>query len=367
MVGGGIVGLWIARLATQQGMRVVLLEKNHIGAGASGGFLGALMPHMPDQWNPKKQFQFEALVSLEKEIADIEKETGTSCGYRRCGRLMPLAKPHHADLAAARRDAAVQNWSSDHSKYSWTLRQDSPIGEWPSEALMPHGVVHDTLAARVSPRRYLKALFTTLEPSATILQNEGLDTLGDQAGIYRTSRGRQIAAERIVLAAGYQTFELLESMLGAYPHSTGRPVKGQAALLKADVDAESPLVFHDGIYVVPHDDGLVAVGSTSENSFQNGFETDENLDVVIERAEKLCPALKDAQVIERWANLRPKAKRRDPMIGTLPDREDCVVATGGFKITFGIAHKMARCALEIALDGRCGTLPKSFQLQHHLT
>jgi glycine oxidase len=46
----------------------------------------------------------------------------------------------------------------------------------------------------------------------------------------------------------------------------GGPVKGQAALLDADAPADLPLVYHDGVYVIAHDDGHVAVGSTSENA-----------------------------------------------------------------------------------------------------
>ena len=96
IVGGGIMGLWAAVMADRAGLKTVLVERDRIGAGASGGVLGALMPYMPDRWDVKKQFQFDALVTLEQEIAGLEAQTGMSAGYRRSGRLMPLPQPHPA-------------------------------------------------------------------------------------------------------------------------------------------------------------------------------------------------------------------------------------------------------------------------------
>ena len=90
VIGGGIVGLWTAYEAARQGRSATLIEKRTIGAGASGGLLGALMPHQPTGWNAKKEFQLDGLLTLETEIAALEEMTGVTTGYRRCGRLMPI-------------------------------------------------------------------------------------------------------------------------------------------------------------------------------------------------------------------------------------------------------------------------------------
>ena len=47
IIGAGVVGLWCALRAKQRGLSVVVVEKGRIGQGASGGILGALMPHRP--------------------------------------------------------------------------------------------------------------------------------------------------------------------------------------------------------------------------------------------------------------------------------------------------------------------------------
>ncbi|MEQ8940117.1 MAG: FAD-dependent oxidoreductase, partial [Roseitalea porphyridii] len=106
VIGGGIVGLWCALAAARRGARVALIEKRTIGAGASGGMLGALMPHQPVGWNEKKRFQLDGLLSLPGRIAELETATGHSCGYRRVGRLMPIAHPEKRRQSAQWADGA---------------------------------------------------------------------------------------------------------------------------------------------------------------------------------------------------------------------------------------------------------------------
>ncbi|NJM84685.1 MAG: FAD-binding oxidoreductase, partial [Tabrizicola sp.] len=60
--GGGIFGLSIAWACLGRGARVRLIETVAIGAGSSGGLVGALAPHVPESWNEKKQFQLESLL-----------------------------------------------------------------------------------------------------------------------------------------------------------------------------------------------------------------------------------------------------------------------------------------------------------------
>ena len=366
VAGGGIVGLWIARLSSRQGASVILLDAGRPGQGASGGLLGALMPHMPERWNVKKQFQFEALVSLEQRIGELQDETGVDCGYRRCGRLLPLAVERQAELAGVRAAEADRRWAgeaADH--FSWRLVESGPEEDWPALNTMPFGLVHETLAARVNPRRYLAALQASLADTVPVIGGDGLRS-PIRNGSAETEAGRQIRCGCVVLAAGHACFDLLGRWTGSAPSDYGTPVKGQAALLRADVDPNLPLVYRDGIYVVPHEGGFAAVGSTTEKRFGAGSQTDALLDGVVAGAAALCPALAGAAVIERWAGLRPKALRPDPMIGAVPGLRDVFVATGGYKITFGIAHEMARCVLDLAVHGRDDGLPDTFRPEHHL-
>jgi glycine oxidase len=146
----------------------------------------------------------------------------------------------------------------------------------------------------------------------------------------------------------------------------GQGVKGQAALFRADIDPAWPVAFLDGIYIVPHEDGRVAVGSTSENQYADPFSTDSHLDHVIEKARALVPALQSAEVIERWAGIRPKAIERDPVVGPVPGHLNVIALTGGFKISFGMAHRLAERAVDHALGRSFEDLPENFTLEGQL-
>jgi glycine oxidase len=367
VVGGGVMGLWTALFAARDGFSVRLVEKRTIGAGASGGVLGALMPHLPDRWNSKKAFQFDALVSLEAEIATLEAETGLSVGYRRSGRLIPLAKPHNRDLALGQAQDALAVWTAPGRSFAFEVLGAAPLTGWPAEEAMAHGLVHDHLAARLAPRRLLDALRVALDrhPNVAITEGVGLEAVDPVAGLARLDDGSDVAFGTCVLAAGVETFSLLAAFNSPLTRPTGTGVKGQAALLKAAIDPPLPVIFADGLYIVPHEDGLVAVGSTSENSFAEPTTTDDLLDALIDKARRMAPVLVDAPVVERWAGVRPKAIGREPMVGRHPDHANVSLMTGGFKISFGIAHKLAREVLNEIKGGSLG-VPPSFTVQAHL-
>lgn len=366
VVGAGIMGLWAALKAARRGLTVTLIDAGQIGLGTSGGLLGALMAHMPDNWNPKKQFQFDALVSLETEIAALEAETGLSAGYRRCGRLIPLYKDHAHAAALRHQSQASTHWQSGDRHFAWNVVAQAPVSGYPVAEAGSHGFVLDTLAGRVAPRRLIAALAARLHSleSVTIRTHCRLESLDPQAGHAVVDNGERIAFGHAIVAAGCGAFPLLDPFSGAQ-QSLGKGVKGQAALLQAEIDPTLPLIFSNGLYVVPHEGGHVAIGSTSEAVFDAPLSTDDRLDALIADARALVPALGRAAVVERWAGLRPKPAGRDPMVGRHPDHPRLVALAGGFKVSFGIAHRLADAALADIL-GEPMDLPDSFRFARHL-
>lgn len=367
IVGGGIMGLWAAVIAGRAGIETRLLERKNTGAGASGGLLGALMPHMPDRWNAKKQFQFDALVSLESEITRLEAETGRSAGYRRSGRLMPLSKPHLRDIALGHEADAARHWIAGDRRFQWHVK-DTEAGNWPAAQAAPFGVVHDTLAARVAPRSLLTALRVALAAYPNVRIEEGAEvaSIDPETGRLMLADGRPLSFGHCVLTAGVESFAFIDRLSGPARASSGGAVKGQAALLRAKVDPAAPIIFTDGCYIVAHENGHVAVGSTSENRFQSPFTTDEQLQALIDRAAALAPALAGAPVIERWAGLRPKAAGREPMVGRHPDHGRLSVLAGGFKVSFGIAHVLAQYVIDEIFGCPSIELPESFRCATHI-
>lgn len=369
VIGGGVMGLWAALKAGRAGLSVLLAGADRLGSGASHGHLGALMAHMPDRWNAKKQFQFDALLSLEDEVRALEAETGLSTGYRRAGRLIPLPKPHLRAIALRHEAEAVKNWRApDGRQFKWQVC-DAPVAPgWPDASGIEGGFVLDTFAARANPRRFTEALAAALAtlPNVQVAERMRVDAIDAGSGRATLLSGDSIAFGHAVIAAGYQSFPMIERLLPPRDKPLGMPVKGQSALMKAEIDPALPLIFLDGLYVIPHEDGSVAIGSTSENSFSDPFSTDAQLDHLIARARALVPALAVAPVLECWAGLRPKAMERDPMVGPLPGAERVIALTGGFKVSFGIAHRLAEAALQPLLQRSSVAMPDTFRVEHHL-
>ncbi|KEY56064.1 NAD(P)/FAD-dependent oxidoreductase [Agrobacterium fabrum] len=369
IVGGGIMGLWAAVKAERLGIGTLLVEAGRLGGGASGGLLGALMPHMPDRWSDKKQFQFDALVALEAEIAGLEAETGLSGGYRRCGRIIPLPKPHLRGIAERHERDAAENWRSGERRFQWHVGERPSVAGWVDDAAGEAGFVFDTLAARVSPRALIALLSAFLRKARHVQVAEGcrVVSLDADAGRAALSSGEEISFGHVVVANGHESFPLIRDALGLEAGvALGQAVKGQAALLDASADPAMPVVFLNGLYIVPHEDGTVAIGSTSEDCFSEPFSTDEKLEKLLVDACTVVPSLAGAPVLERWAGLRPKAVGRDPMVGAMAGTAKLVALSGGFKVSFGLAHFLADAALE-TVCGHTPVIPSGFRLQEHVS
>ena len=368
IVGGGIMGLWAAVHAERQGIETLLVDGGLLGSGASGGVLGALMPYMPDRWDNKKQFQLASLVVLEGDIAELELETGLSAGYRRSGRFIPLPKPHLRKIAEGHSRDADANWREGDRQFHWNVIDDPGEG-WIDPASGESGFVHDTLAARVAPRGLIAVLSAFLQRArhVRILEGVAVENLDPVLGLAHTTAG-EIRFGHCILSAGHAAFPLLGQLTADLQRPLGQAVKGQAALLKVDVDPNLPVIFRDGLYIVPHEGGHVAVGSTSENQFDDPLSTDALLDTLLASVRAMVPLLAQAELVERWAGLRPKAIDRDPMVGPHPDHPSLIALTGGFKITFGLAHRLAAIAIgEISgAPAFASEMPESFTLVNHI-
>lgn len=332
MIGAGVFGLWVALEGVRAGLRVTIADRERPGAGASGGVVGALIPHIPVRWRPLKQAQLDGLLCLEAETERLTVETGRPTGYRRCGRVSPLADAAARERALEHRQAAADIWAGA-ARLDVLDRLPPAIEGLVAPELFPAGAVADSLTARITPSLYLDALVAALASRAEILSGWEAREIDAATGRVRFPGG-DITARHTVVAAGWRSFPLA-------PVCQGKGVKGQAAVLSATLPADMPVLQMPDLYVVAHGRGQVAVGSTSENAWQHEA-PDAGLDAVIARARAVCPALREAPVAARWAGVRPKAPRGDPMVGPVPGSERLWIATGGFKIGFALAHVLAK-------------------------
>jgi glycine/D-amino acid oxidase-like deaminating enzyme len=336
--GAGIFGLSVAWACARRGARVRVIETVGIGAGSSGGVVGALSPHVPEAWNPKKAFQLESLLMAPGWWAAVEAASGVASGYGRVGRLQPLADDRAVEAARRRGIEAEGLWQG---QAVWRV---VPVTGATWEPVSPSGwLVEDTLSARISPRMALEALVAALRAG-------GADVVVGEAE----------EAGAVVHATGVSG---LAELSVAVDKRVGSGVKGQALSLRFEA-RDAAQMFVDGLHIVPHADGTVAVGSTSETSWTEDG-PDGQLDGLLERAVAAVPALRGAEVVARWAGVRPRAASRAPMLGAWPGRDGHFIANGGFKIGFGMAPKVAEVMADLVLEGR-DAIPDGFRVEASL-
>ena len=333
------MGLSIAWACTLRGVKVCLIDPNGPAFGSSGSIVGALSPHVPERWEPKKQFQLESLLMAQDFWDRVTEHGGLRTGYMRTGRLQPIATENVLKLSQTRSEAAKTLWQG-HAQ--WSVIPSDPANPW--EPRSPTSMlIYDNLSAHMHPRMACAALVAAL-------QSKGVEVVTDAPDVGKT-----------IWATGAQG---LADLSEEYQHEVGAGEKGQAALLKFDMP-NAPQLYADYLHVIPHENGTVGVGSTSERYFDNPKSTDRQLEDIIDRIRIALPVLADAPVIERWAGLRPRSRTRAPMLGALPDRPDHFVANGGFKIAFGLAPKIAEVMVDLVLEDR-NNIPNIFDIHASL-
>ena len=326
VMGAGAFGLSVAYACARRGAKVRVIDPNGVASGASGGLVGALAPHVPENWNDKKAFQLDSLLMAEGFWAEVAERSGMETGYGRSGRLQPLADERAVGLARQRAETAKTLWQG---RAVWEVISNAPDAWAPPS---PTGLwVRDTLSALLHPRKATAAL-------AAAVQSLGGEILSDAA-----------QEGRVVWATGWQ----------GLAEVGGAGVKGQAALLAYDA-RHAPQIFADSLHIIPHLDGTAAIGSTSERDFEQADTTDNQLDEIIARARAVMPLLHEAKVIARWAGVRPRAKSRAPILGPHPARTGEYIANGGFKIGFGMAPKVGDVMADLLLNG-ADTIPAGFK------
>lgn len=350
IVGAGVTGLAAALACRRAGLSVRVLERQAPGAGASGGLVGALAPFQPDPWSAKKAFQVSALAGAEAYWAEVAAASGVDPGYGRVGRLQPLEDAAARARAVAQGAAAARHWPK---AFRWEVLDAAP--EAAGWAAGPHGAVWDGLSARLHPRRAVAALAAALVSAGGLL-SPGVAVRAVGPGGAGTDAG-PVAAGLVVVAAGNGSDALLAPLVSGPPR---RGVKGQAARL-AGAPGRS-LLAAPGLYVVPHGDGTTAVGSTREPDWTDGAATDAGLDALLASAARLAPALAGAAVLARWAGVRPRAPRPEPMLGWVGP--GVLVATGSLGIGIGLAPALGAAVARLA-QGQDPGLPPGFSPAAH--
>jgi glycine oxidase len=306
ILGGGLMGLAIAHQLARRGQAVVLLSRRRSEAA---GFVaaGMLAPHAEGLSGALLQLGQASLARIPTWVAQIEADSGLTCGLRSCGIVVPF-------LSAEERDR--------HPTAAWgkTLDRDGLEREVPGIGSAWQAGLLFAQDGQIDNRRQLMRALERACVRLGVQFQEGSqvqEIVKDSAGALQavrllTAEGQDLtlACRQAVLACGAWSAQLL-------PELPVFPVKGQMLSLQAPKGALERVLFGPGTYLVPREDGLLVVGATSEP--QAGF--DEGLTPTGQRTlqqgiDALLPAANGWPPMERWWGFRPCTPDEGPLLGT---------------------------------------------------
>jgi len=286
IVGGGIIGLAIALELAQAGMAVTLVERGELGRGATWASAGMLAPEAEELTGQLLQLGLQSRQMYPHWIAQIMRLTGLSCGYWCCGILKPTADP-----------------TQPHCLTGQELQQkQSGLGFAQAVWLPEDGQVDNRLLTMALISAVRSQGVKVLTGTAVYK----VATLGDRVLYLETSAGRLTAAH-YVLATGAWTQELLPLPI--------TPKKGQMLAVFDPERSLQRVIFGDGIYLVPRQDGRIVIGATVEDVGWQGQCTAQGINHLLSGAIALYPAIAEMPVIETWWGFRPYAPNEQLLVG----------------------------------------------------
>ena len=317
VVGAGAVGLSCAWRAAQAGLSVLVVERDHAGAGASGVAAGMLAPVTEADFGEREllALNVEGRALWGAFAAELEERSGLPAGYSDSGCVV---------VAADRDDAAELRRLHEYQR---TLGLEA---EWltPSAArelepgLSPRigGAISTPDDGHVEPRAVVAALATALAAEGGELaeHTEVTELAGDADRVtgVRTAGGHAVDAGHVLVACGAWSGQ---GPFAAEPGAPAvRPVKGQLLELRAtggQVPLASRLVRTPRCYIVARADGRVVIGATTED---RGFDTTVTADGVfrlLEAAMEVLPDVAELELVDARAGLRPGTPDGRPVIG----------------------------------------------------
>ena len=318
VVGGGVIGLSLARELSSRGANVIVIERGHTGEEASSAAAGLLSPQS-DAASPSPFFD---LARKSRDLypdwsVTLSEETGAGVGWRRTGVLRcgpPEAlRPFRWQFAAG---LPIENMEPSEVAHRTAGRaaRDLPGLFFPEDA-----VVDSRLLVR-GLRRSLDQRGVEVVEGVAVTR---FRVEGDECRGVDTTAG-PVAAGRTVDAAG--AWANLDPGL-PFPIPV-EPVSGQIVEL-TDEGPFPTVLASDEVYLVPRGRSIL-VGATVEHTGFRKQLTAEGVAGLLSAAMALAPSLAKARVTCAWAGLRPGTPDGLPILGESPIR-GLFLAAGHFR------------------------------------
>lgn len=327
IVGGGVIGCAIAYHLAKNGARVVVVERDTVGAHASSAAAGMLGAQVETTHpGPFVSLCLESRARFPRLAEALYALTGIDIELNRAG-LLRLAQNDEEQQALLAR-AEWQRALGEPAEWldGFALREREPaVSDAVVGALAIPGD-HQVNAAKLT-RAFAEA---AVRLGARIIEHCAVERfLRDGTRVVGVeTEGETYRAEWTVLAAGAWSGVLGRRLGLRLPVG---PVKGESLSVVLQAVPFRKTLFAHGCYLVPKQGGRVVIGATEARA---GFDRRVTLAAVTQlaaAAKTLVPALAEATFERAWASVRPHSADGLPFLGTVAGHPGLVVATGHFR------------------------------------
>ena len=350
IIGGGVIGLSIARELNRRGVRgITVVEQGRCGeqsSWAAAGMLGAQAE--TDEPGDMLAFLAESRSKYPELAASLFGDTAIDIELDQKGTLYLAFDDDDVRQISARVQWQQKAGLNVQTMTAAEVRRTEPFvsPEVIGGALFPNDW-------QVENRNLIKALrhYADLNDVKIVEERSVIDLISQNGGVRgaRTDEG-EIIAGKTILATGAWT-SLIK--LGAFPVPIAvKPIRGQMIAFRTAKRLFERVIYSTGGYMVPRADGRVLVGATSEDVGFNRDITAEATAGLVEVATTISPALAGLSIVDQWTGLRPAGPDAMPILGEIDGIGGLYIATAHYRNGILLAPRTAEIMADLILEGR---------------
>jgi glycine/D-amino acid oxidase-like deaminating enzyme len=354
IIGGGVTGALAASLVAEAGFDVVVLDRRRLACGSTGAST-ALLSYEPDtsfaelaamRGRDAALRSYRAARRANQEIGELIARLGFQCGYEKVSSIyLARSKEQAVELDEEYRDRNEGGFPCEYLSRQQLAAQFGLVGE--AAIVSPDAGQVDPVLLTVGLLRYV-----TQRGSRCYHAHVAQFEKTPDGYIVTTAEGRTIAANRIVIATGYETQQRLQQstvrLASTYAIATSVIDDLPASLRKSILwDLDEP--YH---YVRSTADSRLLVGG-EDDPFLDEEKRDARMHAKAEKLlsyqQEILPQL-GGELYCEWCGTFGVSEDGLPYVGERSGADGAyhVLAYGGNGITFAMVA--ARCLIDALQD-----------------
>ncbi len=357
VIGGGVIGLSVARELGRRGLSVALVERNRCGGEASFAAAGMLAPQIeadaPDAFFELACRSRDLYPAFAEELLD---ETGVCVELDNTGTLY-LAFTEEDGREAERR----RRWQQAAGFEVGRLTGKEARELEPSVSPSVRSALRFGRDWQVNNRQLISALVASAQKyNVSIHEHTEVLNLRVEHHCVRgveTTRGNLQAANFVIAGGAWSS--LIKAKSDSLAQATNdsllapliQPVRGQMLCFKSEEIFARHVLCSPRGYIVPRHDLRLLAGSTVERAGFNQSVTDEGKRFVMQNAEEIAPSITRLPLVDEWAGLRPRGESVWPLLGRANGVDNLLYATGHFRNGILLAPITARIIADMITRG----------------